>query len=114
MICICAFVAPNREVRQRVKDVIHEDQLLIVHVTAPLDVCRARDPHGLYEKADAGDLANFPGVSSAYEPPIDPDLVLHTDQIDVDQCVDEIMQLLRSQRSVCLVNLAMLQAGTAS
>ena len=73
-----------------------DHKFLVVHVDAPVEVCRQRDTEGLYEKADAGEITNFPGVSSDYEPPLDPDLVLHTDKVDVDQCVDEIVKLLES------------------
>ncbi len=98
LICICAFVAPHRQVRQRVRDVLGPDQYLLVHLDAPLETCRQRDSAGLYAKAEAGEITNFPGISAPYEPPSDADLTLRTDQTSVEECVDRILALLRSQR----------------
>ncbi len=97
LISICAFVAPNRAVRQRFRDAFDADRFLLVHLDAPLDVCRSRDTEGMYEKAESGEIANFPGVSTEYQPPQNTDLTLPTDQWPVDRCVDEIMQLLDSR-----------------
>ena len=98
IICVAAFVAPNEEIRQKAATVVGEDRFLTVHLTAPLAVCRERDPEGHYALADSGEIANFPGVSAPYEDPLSPDLVLPTDAITVDECVDRIMDLLE-QRS---------------
>ena len=97
LICIGAFVAPEAEVRQRAADVVGRDRFLIIHLDAPIEVCRERDTDGHYPKADAGELANFPGVSAPYEAPQDPDLVLRTDQLDPEACVDKIIGLLRER-----------------
>jgi bifunctional enzyme CysN/CysC len=94
MLCICAFVAPNREWRQRARSFMGSENFLMIHLDAPLEVCRARDTEGMYAKADAGEIVNFPGVSAPYEPPSSPDLSLRTDQLSVDECVDRIMRLL--------------------
>lgn len=99
LICICAFVAPHLQVRQRVRDVLGPERYLLVHLDAPLDVCRQRDSAGLYAKADSGEITNFPGVSAPYDPPADADLTLHTQQLTVDECVDRILDLLQSRGS---------------
>ncbi|HTA16469.1 MAG TPA: adenylyl-sulfate kinase, partial [bacterium] len=65
-----------------------------VFVDAPLGVCEARDPKGLYAKARRGELAQFTGISSPYEPPLDPALTLHTDRDSVEACVTRVMDLL--------------------
>jgi bifunctional enzyme CysN/CysC len=92
LICIAAFVAPSEEVRRKAGDVVGRQRFLTVHVATPVDVCRQRDREGSYAKADAGEIANFPGVSAPYEQ--GPDLVLQPDRLTVDQCVDQIMHLL--------------------
>ena len=74
LICICAFVAPSEEVRQKAAQAIGSDQFLTIHLDAPVNICRERDDDGMYAKADAGEISNFPGVSSEYEPPVDPAL----------------------------------------
>ncbi len=94
LICIAAFVAPSEEVRQKAGDVIGRERFLTVHVATPMELCRQRDEEGAYAKADNGEIANFPGVSAPYEEPASPDLVLQAGQLTVDQCVDQIMELL--------------------
>lgn len=100
MICIAAFLAPREEVRQKAAEVVGKERFLVVHLSAPVEVCRERDQEGLYGAADAGDIANFPGVSSPYEEPSDADLVLPTHELDVEQCVERIMKLLAERSSV--------------
>jgi bifunctional enzyme CysN/CysC len=68
-----------------------------VHLSAPVEVCRTRDADGHYPRADAGELANFPGVSASYEPPAKPDLVLPTHEWPVGRCVDELVALLEAR-----------------
>jgi bifunctional enzyme CysN/CysC len=97
LICIGAFVAPSEDVRRRAAQVVGEDHFLVVHLAAPVDVCRARDTGGQYERADRGEIANFPGVSSPYEDPVDADLVLPTHEWSVPECVDAILQLLEKR-----------------
>ena len=97
MIVLAAFVAPDEAVRQKAAATIGKDRFLVVHLSAPIDVCRQRDTEGHYKKADSGDMPLFPGVSSPYEPPLAPELVLHTDKLPVDQCVERVLELLQSQ-----------------
>ena len=97
LITICAFVAPSEEVRQKAAAVVGEERFLVVHLSAPVEVCRERDQEGLYGAADAGEIANFPGVSFEYEAPDDPAIVLPTHEIDVDECVSRIVQLLEQR-----------------
>ena len=97
LICICAFVAPSEEVRQKAAQAIGSDQFLTIHLDAPLNICRERDDDGMYAKADAGEISNFPGVSSEYELPVDPALKLNTAVLSVDECVDRIIALLEEK-----------------
>ena len=74
------------------------DRFLVVHLAAPIEVCRTRDADGHYPLADAGELANFPGVSAPYEPPVAPDLVLPTHEWPVAKCVDALVTLLEERQ----------------
>jgi bifunctional enzyme CysN/CysC len=94
LICLAAFVAPDDDVRQKAAERIGRDRFLVVHVSAPVEVCRTRDTDGRYAQADAGEITNFPGVSAAYEPPANPDLVLPTHEWPVAKCVDAVIELL--------------------
>ena len=97
ILCIGAFVAPDEDVRQKAADRVGRDRFLVVHLAAPVDVCRQRDTDGHYKLADAGELANFPGVSAPYEPPADPDLVLPTHEWPVGRCVAAVIALLEER-----------------
>ncbi|CAN5494400.1 sulfate adenylyltransferase subunit CysN [soil metagenome] len=94
LIAICSFVAPDADVRAKVKDLIGADRFLEVHVNAPIEVCRQRDVKGMYARADAGELENFPSLAATYQTPAQPDLMLPTDQLDTATCVDRLMKLL--------------------
>ena len=97
LICVAAFVAPNEEVRRRACEVIGSDRFLLVHLSAPEEVRRQRDVDGHYQQADAGEIANFPGVSGEYEAPTAPDLALETSQLPVQGCVDRLLELLKER-----------------
>ena len=97
LICICAFLAPSRLARDNARDVLGSERFLEIHLDAPIDVCRARDREGMYPLADRGEIANFPGVSAPYEAPEAPDLRLATDQLDVETCVERILELLHAR-----------------
>jgi bifunctional enzyme CysN/CysC len=98
LICVAAFLAPEESVRQKAAEVVGRDRFLVIHLDAPLEVCRQRDQEGLYAKAEEGEIANFPGVSAPYEAPKSPDLVLETAEIDVDECVKRIVALLAERK----------------
>jgi bifunctional enzyme CysN/CysC len=100
LICLAAFLAPQEDVRQKAADVVGRQKFLVIHLDAPVEVCRARDQEGLYAAADAGELPNFPGVSAPYEVPSSPDLVLNTAELDVDECVERVVALLKSKQVV--------------
>ena len=97
VICIAAFAAPEDAVRKKAAKVVAEDRFLVVHLKADIEVCRRRDQEGLYEAADRGDIANFPGVSAPYEEPDDADLVLATDQLTVEEVIDQICDALKQR-----------------
>jgi len=97
LIVLGAFVAPEEAVRQKVAEAIGHERFLVVHLDAPVEVCRARDTEGHYALAEKGELTEFPGVSATYEAPAKPDLKLSTDKLNVDQCVDKILELLQSR-----------------
>lgn len=94
IMCLASFVAPEESVRQKVAEVVGRDRFLVVHLDAPLEICRQRDTDGLYQLAESGEVSGIPGVSAPYEPPAAPDLVLKTDRQSVIECVDAIMEVL--------------------
>ena len=100
VLCICAFVAPHDAVRQRARDVVGGDRFVEIYLSAPVDVCRQRDKTGAYALADAGKIAQFPGVTATYEPPRQPDLTLPTHEITVEESVTRLLALLKERNFI--------------
>jgi bifunctional enzyme CysN/CysC len=95
LICITAFISPYRSDRDLVRNMVPHGQFIEVHVNAPVEVCEQRDPKGLYAKARAGEIKEFTGVSAPYEPPLQPELELHTDKLSVAESVTRILDHLQ-------------------
>ena len=91
---LVAAISPYRQARDQVRTSV--DRFVEVHVAAPLATCAQRDPKGLYAKALAGQLHHFTGVSDPYEPPLAPELTLHTDTESVDDSVYHILTWLET------------------
>jgi adenylyl-sulfate kinase len=91
---LVAAISPYRQARDRVRAEV--DHFVEVHVAAPVATCAQRDVKGLYAKALAGEIAHFTGVSDPYEPPLAPELTLHTDTETVDQSVHQVLTWLET------------------
>jgi adenylylsulfate kinase len=101
IINIVAFISPYRADRQIARDLASNDGSFIeVFVDCPLSVCEERDPKGLYKKAKDGLIKEFTGISDPYEPPINPEIHLHTDRMPASQCVSDILQYLRVSKLI--------------
>lgn len=87
MIVISCFIAPRIRFREMAREIIGADHFVEAYVSTPLEVCRKRDPKGLYAKVDAGEIKNFTGVSAPYEAPKKPGLTLPTHELDLENCV---------------------------
>ena len=94
LICIVALISPYRQERALARKTVAPAQFLEVFVNASLEVCERRDPKGLYARARAGELKEFTGVSAPYEPPGNPEIHLHTDELSVGDCVAAIRSQL--------------------
>jgi bifunctional enzyme CysN/CysC len=94
LIVLCAFISPFRAERRTVRDLLQPGELVEIFVDAPLDECIRRDPKGLYAKAQAGQLKNFTGLDSPYEPPDTPDLHLDTTARSAEELADTILERL--------------------
>jgi bifunctional enzyme CysN/CysC len=103
LIAICAFVAPQADVRARCRDAIGGARFITVHLAAPLAACRAgrtadgRPPSAVYADAEAGRTTHVPGIDCVYEPPTDADLVLESHELSAAECGAKIVALLRER-----------------
>jgi bifunctional enzyme CysN/CysC len=96
VVSITAFISPYRMDRGRAREIALEGnaEFIEVFVDAPLEVCEARDPKSLYKKARAGEIRDFTGIGAPYEPPEDPEIIVHTDKQTVDESVATILEQL--------------------
>jgi len=95
VLVIAAFISPYRAGRDAARERVGAN-FFEVHVATPLGVCRARDPKGLYQRAESGEIANFTGISAPYEEPLSPELVLDTvpEGRTPEDCASRIAALL--------------------
>lgn len=93
LIVIASFISPFRAERNTVREILGAS-FRELYVNASLEACEERDPKGLYKRARAGQIPQFTGISSPYEPPENPDLILDTTRLSVEQCVQELRNYL--------------------
>ncbi|MDQ3000863.1 MAG: adenylyl-sulfate kinase [Fibrobacterota bacterium] len=93
---LVSFISPFRAERESSRKLIGAD-FLEIFVDTPLAVCETRDPKGLYAKARKGEIAQFTGISSPYEPPLNPEITLHTNKETAEDSLDRIMALLKER-----------------
>jgi adenylylsulfate kinase len=89
-IIIVAFISPFRKDRDRVRNNLEPEQFVEIYLDCPLEECEKRDVKGHYKRAHNGELPDFTGVSSPYEPPLNPELSLKTHLQSSTQCVKKI------------------------
>ena len=97
LICCAAFVAPSAEAREHTISVIGEESCILVYLDPPLDICIKRDPSGLYAAEAINPTGNVPGISFAYDPPANADLILPTHELDVEECIERVMNVLKEK-----------------
>jgi adenylylsulfate kinase len=97
MVAITAFISPYRADRDQVRALVAQGDFIEVLVDCPLDVCEQRDVKGLYEKARAGKIPEFTGISAPYEPPLEPELTLRTHELSVADSVARVVGFLESR-----------------
>ncbi len=92
-----AFISPYRADRDQVREILPEGEFIEVLVDCPLEECEKRDVKGLYQKARAGEIPEFTGISAPYEEPERPELVLKTAESSVEECVEQVIAYLEAK-----------------
>jgi bifunctional enzyme CysN/CysC len=100
LIVITAFISPFRAEREMVRGMMEEGEFIEVFVDTPLAEAEKRDPKGLYRKARAGELINFTGIDSPYEPPERPDIHIDTTRMTAEQAADAIVEAILDRQKV--------------
>lgn len=96
-ISLTAFISPLAVDRQRIREIIGPEDFIEIYCDCPLEICEERDVKGLYKMAREGKIKNYTGISSPYDPPTHPDLVLNTGTAPLNDCVRAVIDLLKDR-----------------
>ena len=99
LIVITSFISPFKAERELARSLFDQGEFIEIFVDTSLEVCEQRDPKGLYSKARAGDIRNFTGIDSPYEPPDNPEMVIDTVSKTVEEAADQIIEYLQLESS---------------
>lgn len=94
IIVLTAFISPYRADRERVRGMVEKGDFIEIYCDASIEVCEQRDVKGMYKKARAGQIAEFTGISSPYEAPENPELVMNTGGAALDECLRNVLDEL--------------------
>jgi len=102
VIVLSGFISPYREDRDAVRALHEENNMTFIEVfvDVPLDVAESRDPKGLYKKARAGEIKNFTGIDDPYEAPNNPEIVLASHELTLEQEVDLLIKKLIAENII--------------
>jgi len=100
IVVFTAFISPYREDRDTARTLFEGDHFYEVFVKCSLEECEKRDPKGLYKKARAGIIKNYTGISSPYEEPLAPELVVDTEHLTIEESVNRVIDFLCEKKLV--------------
>ncbi|WP_251943653.1 adenylyl-sulfate kinase [Staphylococcus sp. Marseille-Q5304] len=100
MITVTAFISPYREDRDAVRALLDDEEFIEVYTQCSLETCEARDPKGLYKKARNGEISGFTGIDAPYEEPTQAEIVVDTEQLSVDEAVEQIIAYLKQHHYI--------------
>ncbi|MBE1553948.1 adenylyl-sulfate kinase [Sporosarcina limicola] len=91
---LTAFISPYREDREQVRNLMEAGEFIEIYVKASLETCEQRDPKGLYKKARVGEIRDFTGIDAPYEEPNNPEIIIDTNQLSIEESVKVIASYL--------------------
>ena len=100
LITMTAFISPYRKDRDRARSLLEDGEFIEVFVKVSLEAAEKRDPKGLYKKARAGEIKEFTGISAPYEEPLHPELVIDTDELDLEESKNMIIRYLEEKNII--------------
>jgi len=100
ILVFAAFIVPYRNSRMFVRELMSDYPFYECYVRCPVDVCETRDPKGLYKKARKGEITNMTGITAPYEEPQNPELIVDTSQMPLDNCVDQMVEFLIADKII--------------
>ncbi|PLS01148.1 adenylyl-sulfate kinase [Neobacillus cucumis] len=93
-----AFISPFLEDRELVRKMFEPGEFIEIYLNCPIYVCEDRDPKGLYKRARKGEILEFTGVSSPYETPINPEIIIDSDKMTIEQSVEKVIRYLKDKK----------------
>ncbi|WP_263597070.1 adenylyl-sulfate kinase [Metabacillus idriensis] len=100
IVAITSFISPFKEDRKSVRKLLMNDEFIEIYTKCSVEACEVRDPKGLYKKARSGEISHFTGISSPYEPPSNPEIVIDTEITSIEDCTNEIINYLRINKYI--------------
>lgn len=100
IVTLAAFASPYLKDRLNIRKLFSPEDFVEVYVKCPVEVCRQRDPKGLYAKAKRGEIVGLTGFDAPYEPPENPEIVVETDKLNVEKCLEKIIEYLNKERII--------------
>ena len=97
IVVLSAFVSPYRKDRKNIKNIVGNSNFVEIFINTSSEECERRDVKGLYKKARKGEILNFTGISAPYEPPINPDIEIKTEELSVDESVKIIIKKISNK-----------------
>lgn len=97
ILTLAAFISPYKEDREYIRSRFNSNEFLEIYVKCSVKECKRRDPKGQYKKAMSGIIKNYTGISSPYEEPENPDLVIETEKTDIENSVKMVLELLQKR-----------------
>lgn len=98
LLMMTAFISPYEEDRAQVRETLDDGEFIEVYTKCSLEACESRDPKGLYQKARAGEIQGFTGINAPYEAPSNPEIVIDTEQLSVEEAVQVIINYLKEHK----------------
>lgn len=102
IITLTAFISPFQADRNRVRNLVNDDEFIEIYCNTNLQTCEQRDIKGLYAKARRGEIADFTGISSPYEQPVNPEIIVNTGIDSLEECVKTIIHYLADRNYIML------------
>lgn len=97
IVVLAAFVSPLKKHREKVRKIIGEEDFIEIYCRCPVEICEIRDPKGMYKKAKAGEIKEYTGVSAPYEEPENPDLIIDTHLLALEDSVEKVFSFIEDR-----------------
>jgi len=102
IVILTAFISPYQRDRDQARKLLGNHEFIEIYVKCSVEECERRDPKGLYEKARAGEIRNFTGISAPYETPVDPEIIIDNENQSIEVSANQVIRYLKNQ---CLIHI---------